>query len=66
MIFDNARAEDDTMGLLLLIIIVLLLVGGLPTWPYSRRWGYGPSGALGTVLIILLILVLLDYVPRGF
>ena len=43
------------MGLLLLIILVLLLVGGLPTWPYSRRWGYGPSGALGTLLMILLI-----------
>lgn len=54
------------MGLLLLIIIILLLVGGLPTWPYSRRWGYAPSGALGTVLLILLILILLDYVPSGF
>jgi hypothetical protein len=54
------------MGLLLLIILVLLLVGGLPTWPYSRRWGNGPSGALGTLLVVLLILVMLDYVPRGF
>jgi hypothetical protein len=51
------------MGLLLLIILVLLLVGGLPTWPYSRDWGYAPSGALGTLLMILLILV---HVPRGF
>jgi Protein of unknown function (DUF3309) len=63
---DASPAEDNPMGLLLLIILVLLLVGGLPTWPYSRRWGYGPSGALGTILIILLILVMLDYVPRGF
>ena len=54
------------MGLLLLIILVLLLVGGLPNWPYSRQWGYAPSGALGTVLLIVVILVLLDYVPRGF
>jgi hypothetical protein len=54
------------MGLLLLIIVILLLVGGLPTWPYSRRWGYAPSGGLGVVLAILLILILLDYVPRGF
>lgn len=54
------------MGLLLLIIIVLLLVGGLPTWPYSRNWGYAPSGGLGLILAILLILILLDYVPRGF
>ena len=66
MIFDDALAEDNPMGLLLLIIVILLLVGGLPTWPYSRRWGYAPSGALGTVLLILLILILLDYVPRGF
>jgi hypothetical protein len=54
------------MGLLLLIILILLLVGGLPTWPYSRNWGYAPSGGLGVVLTILLILILLDYVPRGF
>ena len=54
------------MGLILLIVLLVLLLGGLPTWPYSRRWGYGPSGALGTLLLILLILVLLDYVPPGF
>jgi hypothetical protein len=54
------------MGLILLIILVLLLAGAVPAWPHSRQWGYAPSGALGTLLIILLILVLLDYVPRGF
>jgi Protein of unknown function (DUF3309) len=54
------------MGLILLIVILVLLVGGLPTWPYSRQWGYAPSGTLGTLLLILLILMLLDYVPRGF
>ena len=54
------------MGLLLLIILVLLLAGSLPTWPHSRQWGYAPSGTLGTLLVILLILVLLDYVPSGF
>jgi hypothetical protein len=59
-------AEKIAMGLILMILIILLLVGGLPAWPYSRRWGYGPSGALGTVLLILLVLILLDYVPRGF
>jgi hypothetical protein len=66
---DSCRLDGKgtfPMGLLLLVILVLLLVGGLPTWPYSRRWGYGPSGALGTLLMILLILVMLDYVPRGF
>jgi hypothetical protein len=54
------------MGTLLLIILILLLIGGLPTWPHSRQWGYGPSGGLGVVLAVLLILVLLGYVPRGF
>jgi len=47
------------MGLIVLIIIILLLVGAFPTWPHSQSWGYGPSGILGTVLIVLLILFLL-------
>lgn len=47
------------MRLILLIIVIVLLVGALPTWPYSSGWGYYPSGGLGTVLVILLILVLL-------
>ena len=50
------------MGTLLLIILVLLVVGALPTWPYSSGWGYYPSGGLGLVLIILLVLVLLGRV----
>ena len=53
------------MGLILLILVVLLLVGGLPTWGYSRKWGYGPSGGLGLVLVILLLLVLTGVIPRG-
>jgi hypothetical protein len=40
----------------------LLLIGALPSWPHSARWGYGPSGALGTVLVVLLVLVLLKRV----
>jgi len=47
------------MRFLLLIIVLLLLLGALPTWPYSAGWGYYPSGGLGLVLVILLILVLL-------
>ena len=46
------------MGLVLLIIVVLLLLGAVPAWPHSRRWGYFPSGFLGLVFIILLILLL--------
>ena len=44
---------------LLIIILLLLLIGALPTWPYSQGWGYYPSGGLGLVVVILLILVLL-------
>ena len=47
------------MGTILLIILILLLIGALPTWPYSRNWGYGPSGGLGLILLIVLILLLL-------
>jgi len=47
------------MGLVLVIILILLLVGAVPHWPYSRGWGYYPSGGLGLVLLILIILVLL-------
>ena len=47
---------------ILLIILILLLVGALPRWPHSAKWGYGPSGIVGTVLIILLILILLGKV----
>jgi hypothetical protein len=46
------------MSTILLIILVLLIVGALPTWPYSSGWGYYPSGGLGLVVIIVLILVL--------
>jgi hypothetical protein len=50
------------MGTILLIIILILLLGALPTWPYSQSWGYYPSGGLGLVLIILLILVLMGQI----
>jgi hypothetical protein len=43
---------------LLLILLVLILIGALPTWPYSSGWGYYPSGALGVVLLVLLVLFL--------
>ena len=47
------------MRLVLLIILLLLLIGALPTWPYSAEWGYYPSGGLGLVLLVLLVLVLM-------
>jgi hypothetical protein len=50
------------MYTILLVILVLLLVGALPTWPYSSGWGYYPSGGLGLVVLILLVLVVLGRV----
>ena len=47
------------MGTILIIILILLLLGAIPSWPYSRNWGYYPSGLLGLVLLIVIILVLL-------
>ena len=49
-----------------MIVLIVLLLGGLPTWPHSRNWGYGPSGGLGTLLLIVIILMLLGYLPGGF
>jgi hypothetical protein len=50
------------MYTILLVILVLLLIGALPAWPYSNGWGYYPSGGLGLVVVILLVLVLLGRV----
>lgn len=47
-----------TLGMLLLIIVVLLLIGAIPAWPYSRSWGYAPSGLVGVVLVVVLVLLL--------
>ena len=47
------------MGTILLVILILVLVGALPRWPYSRGWGYYPSGGLGLILLILIILLLM-------
>jgi Protein of unknown function (DUF3309) len=46
------------LGTILLIVLILILLGVLPTWPHSRSWGYGPSGLVGVVVIILIILFL--------
>ena len=48
-----------SLGTILLIILVLMLIGAIPTWPHSRSWGYGPSGGIGLLLIILVILLLM-------
>jgi hypothetical protein len=47
------------MSTILLVILILILLGVIPAWPHSRSWGYGPSGGIGLILIILLVLMLL-------
>ncbi|MCA3006448.1 MAG: DUF3309 family protein [Planctomycetaceae bacterium] len=54
------------MGLILIIVLIILLVGGLPTWRYSRDWGYRASGGVGVLLLIVLVLLLMGIIPRGF
>lgn len=51
-----------SVGTVLLIVLIVLLIGALPAWPYSSSWGYYPSGGLGLVVLILLILVLMGRV----
>jgi Protein of unknown function (DUF3309) len=49
----------SNVGTILLVVLILFVVGALPTWPHSKSWGYYPSGGLGLVALILLILVLM-------
>ena len=55
----TSRKENVMLGIILLVILILLLLGALPAWPYSREWGYGPTGGLGLLLVIVLILVVM-------
>ena len=48
-----------TLGTILLVVLILLLIGAIPIWPHSQKWGYGPSGGLGLVVVILIILLVL-------
>lgn len=51
-----------SLGTILILILILVLIGAIPAWPYSRGWGYGPSGILGLILVIILILVLMGQI----
>jgi len=48
-----------TLSTILLIVLVLLLIGAVPSWPHSRGWGYGPSGILGVILVLVVVLALM-------
>jgi len=51
-----------TLGTLLLIVVVILLIGSIPAYPYSRGWGYAPSGGLGLILLIVIVLLLMHVI----
>ena len=53
------RVHALPMSTILLVVLILLLIGVFPAWPHSRKWGYGPTGGLGLILIILIILALM-------
>jgi hypothetical protein len=50
------------LGAILLIVLILLLLGAVPAWPYSRSWGFAPSGGIGLVLLVVLVLLLLGHI----
>jgi hypothetical protein len=57
-----ACAQQETimsLSTILLIVLIVILIGAIPSWPHSRGWGYGPSGGIGLVVIILLVLLLM-------
>ncbi len=52
-----------TLGSILMIVLVLMLIGAMPTWSYSRSWGYGPTGVLGAIFAVILVMALLGVLP---
>ena len=55
---ENSKCTFMNLSTIVLILLVLLLIGALPTWSYSNKWGYYPSGGLGLVVVILIVLLL--------
>jgi hypothetical protein len=55
----DTKEKPVTLGTILLIILVLMLIGAIPRWSHSRNWGYGPSGGLGLVLVVVVALLLM-------
>lgn len=51
------------MGILLLVLLLILIAGSVPSWPHSRGWGYGPSGILGLILVVVIVMAFLGYLP---
>lgn len=58
----HCKGTDMSLSLIVIILLVLLLIGALPTWGYSRSWGYRPMGGLGVILVIIIVLMLLHVI----
>lgn len=57
--YTDSRKNFMSLGTLLLIVLILMLIGAIPSWPHSRSWGYGPSGLLGLVVVVMLVLLVM-------
>jgi Protein of unknown function (DUF3309) len=55
----HGQCSEDKVTTILIVILLLMALGAVPAWPHSRNWGYAPSGTLGLILIILIVLLLL-------
>jgi hypothetical protein len=60
--FSIRSCEVDMLGTILLVVLILLLIGAFPAWPYSRGWGYAPTGGLGLLLVIVILLVVFGHI----
>jgi hypothetical protein len=58
-LFIIAKEASMSIVTILLIVLILMLIGAFPRWPHSRSWGYGPSGGLGLIFVVLLVLLLM-------
>ena len=58
---EGAKKEKPMLMLILIVVVVLACVGTVPAWPHSNNWGYGPSGILGVVLVVVLIFYLMGH-----
>jgi hypothetical protein len=54
----NQAGGHNMLGTILLIVLILLLIGAFPSWPYSRSWGYGPTGGVGIIVIVVIVLLI--------
>ena len=58
----KVKGRSDMLGTILIVVLILMVLGALPAWPHSRQWGYFPSGGLGLIALLLVILLLLGHI----